>query len=355
MRLLFLNASTTLDGTADVFAVVAVSLADRGHEVSVVAPDDTPLAQRLKGSRGKLLPLDRARTLRQVTTRLVEAIEESHADTVFVHSDDEHFVAAKALSKVGRGGLVRRIGAGVALSATTRARRAERAWPTRYMYTTESPPTGHAAPSGKLSPLRVELGVDVPAEEPTYADEADRLVCIATQGALRRATNVVRAAAMLAQRHHTLRLRVIGSAAADPDLQVLASALGMARRIDWVPVPGDWSPLLRGAAAGWVVADGDEAALGLLRLMAHGVVPLAEKSPVAARYATADIHGVLFSHLDPAAMAAETTLLLADAARRRTMGLAGRARVEREFAVREMLAGFEQAARVVNRRTPVAS
>lgn len=355
MRLLFLNASTTLDGSADVFAVVASSLAERGHEVSVVTPDDSPLARVVKATRGRVVPLERARSLRPVTTRLVEVIEETHADTVYVHSDDEHIVAARALSRVGRGGLVRRIGAGDVLSDSTRARRAERAWSTRYMYTTESPPTGHAAPSGKLSPLRVELGVELPSDEPVYDDRPDLLVCIASQRALRRATNVVRAVAMLAQRHHTLRLRVIGSAAADPDLQVLASALGMARRIDWVPIPGTWSALLHGAAAGWVVADGDDAALGLLRLMAHGIVPLAEKTPVAARYTTAEIHGVLFGHLDPPAMAAETTQLLADVDRRRTMGLSGRARVEREFGLREMLAGFEQAARVVNRRTPVAT
>ncbi|MBC7894059.1 MAG: glycosyltransferase, partial [Cytophagaceae bacterium] len=110
---------------------------------------------------------------------------------------------------------------------------------------------------------------------------------------------------------------------------------------------------LAGASAGWVIADGDDAGLGVLQLMAHGVVPLAEKTPVAMRYVTPGVHGILMTSLDPAEMAAETTVLLADRERRGTMGAAGRARVEREFTLRDMLAGFEHAARVTrDRRTP---
>jgi glycosyltransferase involved in cell wall biosynthesis len=64
------------------------------------------------------------------------------------------------------------------------------------------------------------------------------------------------------------------------------------------------------------------------------------------------IHGELIARLDPALMAAETAVLLADPDRREAMGSAGRARVEREFPLREMIAAFERAVRAArDRRT----
>lgn len=280
---------------------------------------------------------------------------EFRADTVFVHTEEEHAMAASALKRVGRGGLIRRVAAGARLESTRRTRRAEGTWPVRYLYTSESPPTGHAAPSGTLTAVRAELGVPVDeAPPPTPVDGYGVLACIASREALRRATNVLRAAALLAQQHRHMRLRVIGSAAGDPDLQVLASALGLARKVEWITHASSAAAALPGVAAGWVVADGDDAGLGLLHLMSHGIVPLAERTPVTSRYVTTGVHGILMARLEPAAMAAETTLLLADRERRTTMAGAGRTRVEREFALREMLSGFENAARASrDRRTPV--
>jgi len=107
---------------------------------------------------------------------------------------------------------------------------------------------------------------------------------------------------------------------------------------------------LRDVAAGWVVADGDDAALGALDLMAHGVAVLAERTSVAARYVSHGIQGTLMATLDPPLMAAETAILLSDRARRSAMGAAGRARVEREFPLRDMLSAFEHAARSARER-----
>mgnify|MGYP000334828836 CR=1 FL=1 len=176
------------------------------------------------------------------------------------------------------------------------------------------------------------------------------LACVATRASLRRATNVVRAAALLAQRHTTLRLRVIGSVAFDEEMKLLAAALGIARRVEWVGHPLDWQAAMRDVAAGWVVADGDDAALGALDLMAHGVAVLAERTSVAARYVNHGIQGTLMATLDPPLMAAETAILLSDRGRRSAMGAAGRARVEREFPMRDMLSAFEHSARSARER-----
>jgi hypothetical protein len=61
----------------------------------------------------------------------------------------------------------------------------------------------------------------------------------------------------------------------------------------------------------------------------------------------------LLGNLEPPEMAAETTVLLANAERRRAMGASARTRVKREFSLRQMLAGFESVARASrDRRTP---
>ncbi|MGQ0650438.1 MAG: glycosyltransferase [Gemmatimonadaceae bacterium] len=354
MRLLFLQLSKEWTGGTGVFTTVATALAARGYDTAIAAPEGSEALRSTRNSPAELVDLGPHPATLWHSWRLAARIAEYRADTVFVHTDEEHLITARALHRAQRGALVRRIPAGGRLEVTRRTRTAERLWPTRYLYTTESPPTGHAAPSGTLTALRAELGVPVPdARPPAVADGYGILACIASREALRRATNVLRAASLLAQQHPAMRVRVIGSAATDPELQVLASALGIGRRVEWITHAGSIADALSGASAGWVVADGDDAALGLLQLMAHGIVPLSERSAVAARYVSPNIHGILMTTLDPPAMAAETTVLLADRERRLTMGAAGRGRVEREFTLREMLAGFEQVARASReRRTP---
>jgi glycosyltransferase involved in cell wall biosynthesis len=345
MRLMFLHAAADWSGGARVFATVAHALAARGHETALVAPEGSAMAHVAARAAAAYFSLEVERGARRDARRLLEVLEEHRTETVFVHTEGEHLMAARALRKVARGALVRRIPAGGALAVTPRTTRAEAWWPTRYLYTSEAPGAS-AGRSGLPQAMRAELGVEFPADPaPPPRDPYAFVALMAAREAIRRATHVVRAVALLAQRHAQLRLRVIGSAAADPDLHVLATALGLAGRVDWYPRGSRTIDLLDGVATGWVVADGDDAGLGLLHLMAKGIVPLAERTPVTSRYLTDGIHGVLMSSLNPAAMAAETTVLMADAPRRATMGTAGRARVEREFQLREMLSGFEGAAR----------
>lgn len=354
MQLLFVHSDDVWSGRTRVFVTVAHALAARGYSTALALPADSDVARIARKSQAKVLELPPRRSARVDAKALAEHVTQQRSDTVFVHGDYDHVCVAKALKRAGRGALVRRVAAGETASTSRAARRAAQLYPVRLLYTSETPPTGHAAPSGSLTPLRAELGVPVPdARTGAVADGYALLACVATREALRRATNVVRAAALLSQQHPALRLRVIGSAASDPDLQVLASALGLGRRVEWVTHATSASDVLEGVSAGWVVADGDDAGLGVLHLMAHGIVPLAERTPVTLRYVTAGVQGILLAQLDPPAMAAETTALLADRARRETMGAAGRSRVEREFTLRDMLAGFEQAARASrDRRTP---
>lgn len=352
MRALFLHGGGAWDGGARVFATVAQALASRGYETWFAAPAGSEAAMQAVDRGAQVLALSERRGARADAARVREVLPRDFVDVVFVHDDAEHLAAALAIRGAKHGSVVRRIAAGGKIEPTWRGRRAQRLASTRYLYTSESPPSGHAAPSGTPVPLRAELGVGVAeASNGTGPGGATVLVCMATRESLRRATNVVRAAALLAQRHRALTLRVIGSVAQDGDLKLLAAALGLGRRVEWLGHPPDTSAALHGAAAGWVVADGDDAALGALDLMAHGVAVLSERSSIARRYVSHGIHGTLMEHLDPALMAAETAVLLADADRRTAMGAAGRMRVEREFSLRDMLAGFEQAVRSSRERT----
>lgn len=353
MRALFMHGGTAWGGGARVFATVARALAERGHDTWFAIPSGSEVAREAVARGVTVVALPERRHALGDAKRLRDQLPRDFADVVFVHDDREHLAAALAVRGAKRGGVARRIAAGERLSLSWRGRRAQALVPTRYLYTSESPPAGHAAPSGALTPMRAELGVEeVPpgAAAPDgmrVADLGDTpvLACIATRASLRRATNVVRAASLLAQRHAGLRLRVIGSVAHDEELKLLAAALGIARRVDWLGHPRDLTDALHGVLAGWVVADGDDAALGALDLMAHGVAVLAERGSIAARYVSHGIQGTLMASLDPPLMAAETAILLADRERCQAMGAAGRARTEREFPFRDMLAAFEHALR----------
>ncbi len=364
MRALFLHGGPAWDGAARIFASVARALAERGHDTWFAAPAGSEASAQAVQHGTRLLALPQRRSARGDSAVVRGELPRDFVDVVFVHEDREQLAAALAVRKAGRGGIVRRVAAGESFAPGWRGRRAERLVATRYLYTSESPPTGHAAPSGSLSPMRAELGVqgagaEMPDEAPVSAPGAPAngdaaptvLACVATRDSLRRATNVVRAAALLAQRHRGLRLRVLGGVAADEELRLLAAALGIARRVEWVGHPASLQRALTGVHAGWVVADGDDAALGALELMAHGVAVLAERTSVAARYVNHGIQGTLMATLDPPLMAAETATILGDRERRLAMGAAGRARVEREFPFRDMLAAFEQAARSARERT----
>lgn len=354
MHLLFLHGGREWTGRARIFATVATGLAERGYTTALAVPEGSDAARIATQMGASIVPLSAERGTWSDSRRLKEILAAQPADAVFVHSDHEHLVAAMAMRKLRNAVIVRRLGAGEHTDQSIRTRRAEKLMPVRYLYTSENPQTGQAAPSGMPSPMQVELGVAIPDEvTPSPEDGYTLLACIASREAIRRATHVIRATAYLAQRHPVLRLRVIGSAAADPDLQVLASALGIGRRVDWMPHVADPASALAGVAAGWVVADGDDAVLGVLNLMASGIVALTEQSSIAAKYISHGIHGVLLGNLEPPEMAAETTVLLANAERRRAMGASARLRVTREFSLRQMLAGYESVARASrDRRTP---
>lgn len=352
MRLAFLHSAAEWDGHARVFATVARALSERGHDCWFIAPSGSEAAMQAVERGTRLLALPPGQGALRASRTIRSLLPPDFADAIYVHRDDEHLMAALAVRAAGRGQVVRRVGAGERLKMGWRGTRAGKLAATRSLYTTDSPPSSLAAPSGTLPGVRAEVGVGIPQDVPgtvRFPGEANSLLLVATRDALRRATNVVRAAALLAQRHQSLRLRVLGSVAYEQDLRLLAAALGLGRRVDWLGF-ADGAAAYHGVFAGWVIADHDDAAMSALDVMAHGIPVMAERTTVAARYVADGIHGVTMAKLDPALMAAEMAVLLSEPDVRAAMGSAARLRVEREFPLREMLAGFEQAARGARER-----
>jgi glycosyltransferase involved in cell wall biosynthesis len=102
---------------------------------------------------------------------------------------------------------------------------------------------------------------------------------------------------------------------------------------------------MRDAELGWVVAEADTAAFGILDLMALGVPVIAAEGSVAETYVANMISGALVPPEDAATTAATVVTLLMSEEQRTAMGSAARARVAREFPEAAMIDGFEAAVR----------
>jgi glycosyltransferase involved in cell wall biosynthesis len=149
---------------------------------------------------------------------------------------------------------------------------------------------------------------------------------------------------MLAPRHAGLRLIIIGEGIYDDDLKMQAAALGALDLVASLGDRADQIQVMRGARLGWVVADSDTAAYGVLDFMSLGIPVLAPEHTVAKDYVLHDITGVLVAGDDAYMTAAAAAELLTNDAMREAMGAAARGRVLREGTEAAMIDGFERAA-----------
>lgn len=355
MRVLFVCEGTTWSGGARVFASAARGLASRGWETRVACIQSGAIHARLlrMGVDSVTLPAH-GRWVR-ASGRLVDAMRRG-VDAVFVHTDAEHVHAAVASRRAGRGAVVRRLGAGAGFTATGSVRLAMRLAHTVFL---DSSPDQAALTADLDAPsLAADLGVDVervvsaaqaelPVDDVELTDghvSERRLVCVCDPSSHARAFVVLRAVAMLAPRHPELRLVLVGPGVLDSQLRMHAAALGIHRVVECRVGDGEVTPSLADSALGWVVADGDDGALGALDFMAAGVPVFAERGSIAARYVADNITGRHLDAGDVPGTAAALAALLARHDDRVAMGNAGRARAQRAYGEAAMLDGFARAA-----------
>ena len=356
MHYLFIHTASEWSGTARAFVTAARGLAKRGHTVTVAAePDSTVervMSQESITAGGATLfhvvPLSQQGTWIGVALRLRSLARKRGVSVVFVHTDWEYLVAVTAFLFGSRARIVRRVPTGQTVSR--RLRQAPWFVPTCFLFASE--PDLRATPLPRRAVAAVAaLGVNTPDVAPDTAaaggttdSMGEYIVCVHDTYSRSRAAAAIRTMAMLAPLHPDLRLVITGESSYDDDLRMQTAALGVLHLVTFLGDRADELHVMRGARLGWIVADGDTAAYGILDLMALGVPVLASAETVAQRYILSSITGLLLPSDDTYLAAAGIAELLSSDAQRHMMGQAARVRVARDFPESAMIDGFEYAA-----------
>lgn len=357
MRFLLLHTARDWSGTARALAVAARGLTQRDHSVIFATTPDSNV-ERVASRDAATREGEPAYEVEAFTSeggvlgaawRLRALIGEHFSDIVVVHTDREHLIAALGCLMARRGRVVRRVPAGTTLRIGRRARTVSRFVPMVLLFANEADARAVPLPRYARASVIAPLGVEAAAYDSIARDEAERtyIACVYDQMSRGRGAAAIRTIAMLAPRHPELHLVIVGTGSDDDDLRMQAAALGILHLVNFLGEREDAIHVMRNARLGWVMADSDTAAFGILDLMALGVPVLAADDPLAQRYILPQITGALLSPDDSALTAAAVAGLLASESTRAAMGSAARVRVAREFPEEATTDGFERAARAV--------
>ncbi|HKR09364.1 MAG TPA: glycosyltransferase family 4 protein [Gemmatimonadaceae bacterium] len=372
MHVLFLYSAREWSGTARLFARAGRGISERGAKVTfLVAPDsNVHLAVSPRRQPGQprhtpipepfeIIPFSTDGWFLSAARRLRGIFRRWDADTIFVSTDKEHLIAATACWLSRNGSVVRWTPAGKTLHLDFSGRVASRMARTTYLFASEADRRKSPLPKNAVDSLVAEIGVDVssyptdgekPAEpeggaaSDSKAEPMKYIVCVYDPTSRGRAATAIRTLSMLAPRHPNLRLIIVGPGSDDEDLRMQAAALRVLHLVSFLGERDDVINLMIDAHLGWVVAEADTGAYGLLDLMAIGIPAVASETGIADRYIANGITGALYAPDDSASTAATVAgLLLSDEARQ-AMGRAARTRVAREFPETDMIEGFDRAA-----------
>ena len=360
MRLLFYYSARAWSGEARVFAAAARGLHARGHQVTYVCSPESAVEQKVASSGHDVVAIRSDGWWGLSAFRLRRALAGRFIEVVFVHTPWEHKVALLATFLAGRAAVIRRVPSGAAAQVTERGFGSRLTAAGVLVSSEEDLRDLPVLKRLRFEPAAAPLGVDVDTYEAIRpvpraslgADDSTALVVgVCDHGARARAATMVRAVALLAPNHPSLRLTLVGPGSDDEDLRMHAAALGLTKIVTFAGEREDYLAVLRAANLGWVVATGDAAAFACLDFMAMRVPVLAERGPVAGTYVADGITGLLLPSHDAPGTAAALARLLAHDDQRVAMGTAGRLRVAREFTETAMLDGFERAAGVAADRS----
>jgi glycosyltransferase involved in cell wall biosynthesis len=248
-----------------------------------------------------------------------------------------------------RGRVIRRVPSGTELTLGTAGKLANWMCETAYLFASELDVRKSGLPrQSRMSIAR--LGVDASRyPERNAGGQAPRpediryIICVYDRTSRGRAATAIRTVSMLAPRHPYLRLIIFGAGSDSEDLRMQAAALDVMHLVSFLGERDDHLTLMRDAELGWVVAQGDTAAYGILDLMALGVPVIAAEGSVAETYVANQISGTLVPPEDASTTAASVVTLLVSEEQRQAMGAASKSRVAREFPETAMIDGFEAA------------
>jgi hypothetical protein len=352
MRVCFLDEGAEWSGSARAFAEAARALGTRGYDVTMAGREGSAVGRRWREAGLNVLPLPATGSRWRAAWALRGVLDSRFVEVVFVHSEHEQLVAAVAVRLAGRGAVVRRVPPYGRLTVGAEARLAGRLAATGFLFAFSEDLRAAQPQSWALEPVVAPPAVEaqpVP-RVPAGAGDARTIACLFGAPPHVRVTATLRAMALLAERHSDVRLALIGPRADDDALRIQAAALGIGGVVSRTVDPSERSAILRRATIALVLADGDDAAYGLLDCFAAGVPVVTSRDPLTTRFITDGANGLLASALDSAALAAVIAALLADGARLDRLARGTLESVER-WPVPAMADGFERAAATARDRT----
>jgi glycosyltransferase involved in cell wall biosynthesis len=379
VKLIFLHTAREWSGTARAFSRAARGLAERGATVSMVTTPNSNVELGAGAPAGRLTPVLQQTPLPYdvipfsdegfwyfAARRLRKLFRRWDANAVFVTTDREHLIAGMTCFLARKGAVVRRTPAGMKLEMSLSGRFGSRLAPTVFLFANEADRHAAVLPKRVVQQAVAELGINVdeyaaaiePAVNPPDENvaegeekprEARYIVCVYDLSSRGRAATAIRCVSMLAPRHPDLRLIIVGPGSDHEDLRMQASALRILHLVSFLGERDDQIEIMRDADLGWIVAEGDTAAYGILDLMALGKPLVASEAGVAQHYVANGISGALYPADDSASTAAAVAGLLGHPESSHTMGRAARTRVARDFSEKDMIEGFSRAAELAQK------
>ena len=355
MRLCFLNADREWSGRARAFADAAHVLRARGHETTLVCAAEGDLSRRFESSATEVLAVRTDGAWPRAGWQLRAVLRRKFVDVTFVHAERELLVAAAAVRFAGQGAVVQRVPPLAQSTLGRDARFGRRLVTAGTLFSLDqdarAPTTVMRASDFVVAPPGV-------AESPAIsgdAEEAGSAVIGVVYDAVHRSrlSVVLGALALLAQRHAELRFRLLGPGDSTDALRMQAAALRIGSVVEMVDTTiGSVAPGARVARAelALVLADGDDAAFGILDCLSSGVPVITERTALSHTLMAGGESGVLTTDLDVAGYAALIAGLLADHGRRGQRAAAARAAAGR-WTLTAMADGFERSARDAHDRS----
>jgi glycosyltransferase involved in cell wall biosynthesis len=372
LHVLFLHTAREWSGTARLFARAGRGISERGAKVTLLVTPDSNVHQAVSPRRDpnqpkntpipepfEIIPFSTEGLFFPAARRLRKIFRRWDADSIFVTTDHEHLIAATACRLTGSGSIVRWTPAGRTLELGLGGRFAGWLTRTSYLFASETDRRASTIPKNAIESGVAEIGVDVTTYPANGAKTAggegaatgsggaqplNYIVCVYDPTSRGRAATAIRTISMLAPRHPNLRLMIVGQGSDDEDLRMQAAALRVLHLVSFLGERDDQISLMQDAHLGWVVADGDTGAYGILDLMALGIPTVASEGGIAQRYIAHGISGALYPPDDSASTAAAVAGMLKSEEDRVAMGKAARTRVAREFPESQTIEAFDRAA-----------
>jgi hypothetical protein len=360
MRVLFYLGDKQWSGSARAALAAASGLASRGHAVSVACCPGSRLAREASVADLDTIEVGASPLPLGDTYDLRNALKDRFIEVAIVGNERDHLVAGSAMRFAEGGGVLRRMSAFEPIELRRGGKLALRLAASGLVLSTEQELKAVRAPGWAIPAASAPIGIDSaeydaiePAAKAQLGVQSHSLLiaCSYDPSGRHRLATVFRTLALIAPRHVNVHAVIFGPGSDDDELRIHASSLGVGPIVTFLGERADERGVMRAASAGWVVSGRDDAAFACLDFMALRVPVIAEGSPLTQHYVAHGITGLLLAPGDPSYTASRVAAFLTAEERRVAMGVAGRARVQRDFSQLPMIDGFERAITTAADRT----